>query len=396
MSRPIRVLELRSVRGTGGGPEKTILLGAARTDASRFAITVCYLRDTRDPIFGIDRAAGQAGVDYVEIPERHSFDWRIWPALRQLVRQRSIDIVHAHEYKTDALAWALARVAPVVPIATVHGWTGSSPRERRVYYPLDKRVLRRLPRAIAVSSEIRAELIRTGIDERRVVTIPNGIDHHRFRRDRTRRPQVRDAIGASSTDLVVGAVGRMERQKRFDVLLTAFAPLVREVPAVRLVLTGDGSLRPSLERQAADLGIASRCTFLGHRNDVADLQNGFDLFVQSSEYEGTPNAVLEAMALETPIVATDAGGTRDIARDGVDALLVPPGSPEALRSAIETCLRNPEAARGRAEAARRRIEGELSFERRMARLEEIYVELAGDRTAHAGSTRNVRQTVGLD
>src|SRR5450759_4513640 len=108
MARPIRVLELRSVRGTGGGPEKTILLGAARADRSRFAVPVCYIRDLRDDVFEIDRRARASAVDYVEISERHSFDPAIWGALRRLVHERQIDIVHAHDYKTDLLAWALA------------------------------------------------------------------------------------------------------------------------------------------------------------------------------------------------------------------------------------------------------------------------------------------------
>ena len=102
---PIRVLELRSVRGTGGGPEKTILHGAARRNAERFDVTLCYLRDEHDTAFGIDARARALGLDYVEVRERHPFDRRIWPALVSTIRARRIDIVHAHDYKTDALAW---------------------------------------------------------------------------------------------------------------------------------------------------------------------------------------------------------------------------------------------------------------------------------------------------
>lgn len=97
MSRPVRVLEIRSVRGTGGGPEKTILLSAARFDPDRVQTTVCYIRDARDDVFGIDKRAAAMGVDYVEVHERHSFDPSAWAALRRVVRERQIDIVHAHE-----------------------------------------------------------------------------------------------------------------------------------------------------------------------------------------------------------------------------------------------------------------------------------------------------------
>src|SRR4029077_11564947 len=141
MSRPIRILELRSVRGTGGGPEKTILLGAARSDPARFAVTVCYIRDERDPVFSIDEKAAGLPIDYVELRERNSFDWRIWRSLRTLVRERQIDIVHAHEYKTDFLTLLLSKFEAVTALSTVHGWTGHSSREDWVYYPLDKRLL---------------------------------------------------------------------------------------------------------------------------------------------------------------------------------------------------------------------------------------------------------------
>ena len=105
---PIRVLELRSVSGTGGGPDKTILAGASRTDPS-IALTVCYLCNVGDPLFPIGKQAIDLGLDYVEIRERHSLDPSVWPALRKLVRSRQIDIVHAHEYKTDLLAYLLSR-----------------------------------------------------------------------------------------------------------------------------------------------------------------------------------------------------------------------------------------------------------------------------------------------
>ena len=93
-------------------------------------MTVCYIRDRRDDVFTIDERAARLPVDYVEILERHSFDPSIWPALRRLTRERRIDIVHSHDYKTNFYAWLLAKVEPVVPLATLHGYTGLSSRER--------------------------------------------------------------------------------------------------------------------------------------------------------------------------------------------------------------------------------------------------------------------------
>jgi len=369
------VLELRSVRGTGGGPEKTILFGAARHDAERFAITVCYLRDLRDDVFGIDDRARRLNLDYVEVRERHSFDPRIWTGLVALARERRFDVIHGHDHKTNLVAWLLARRTGAIALATSHGWTGQSLRERWLYYPIDRWVLRRLPRVVAVSSDVRRALVAAGADASRITVLLNGIDPEAFRRDGGTRERMRRELGFSPTDRVIGAVGRLERQKRFDLLLEAFAAVRSSRPDLRLVIVGDGSLRGDLEAHAARLGIAEACRFLGHRLDIADLHNAFDLFVQSSEYEGTPNAVLEAMAMETPIVATDVGGTSELALAEIHGLIVPCRDVAALAAAIGSALNDPDAARARARAARARVEGDLSFAERTRRLEAIYDEL---------------------
>jgi glycosyltransferase involved in cell wall biosynthesis len=363
------------VRGTGGGPEKTILHGTAVTDRDRYRITVCYLRDRRDEVFSIDAWARQLDIDYVELHERHSFDRSIWPRLRRLVRERQIDIVHAHDYKTNLLAWLLARTEGVLPLSTVHGWTGHSGRERFLYYPADKWLLGRFPRLIAVSSEIKSELIRCGAAPDRVTVVLNGIDHNKFRRDRLRQRLARRQFQIAENEFVIGAIGRLEPQKRFDLLLEAVALLRNSRPKIRLLIVGEGSARSDLEKRLRELGLMSVCHLLGHRSDVVDVHHALDLFVQSSEYEGTPNAVLEAMALGTPVVATDVGGTAELVEQGIHGLVVRPGDAHALAAAIDRAIADPGVAKARARAARERVERELSFTRRMQRVEAVYDEL---------------------
>ena len=372
--RPLHILELRSVRGTGGGPEKTILLGAQLSDPA-YRITVCYLRDQRDRIFGVDNRAAQAGVEYVEVREKHSFDPGIWPQLRRLVSERAIDIVHSHDYKTNALALMLSRTCGVRALSTVHGWTGHSFRERWCYYPVDKRVLARFSRVVAVSSEIGRELVRCGADPAHVTTVLNGIDHRRFRRDPARVAEARAALGAAPEDTVIGAVGRLEPQKRFDLLLEAFVTINKQFPRTRLLIVGDGSQRRALDAQIKALSLADRSRLVGHTDDVVPAYHAFDLLVQSSDYEGTPNAVLEAMAFEVPIVATAAGGTAEIVRDGVDGRIVPIGRVDLLTREVIRSLEAPPTMREMARQARLRVEGELSFETRVRRIERIYDEM---------------------
>jgi len=373
--RPIRILEVRSVRGTGGGPEKTILQGARRADPARFAVTVCYLRDKRDQEFTLDQRARDLGLDYVEILERHSFDPAIWPQLTALVKQRGIDLVHAHEYKTNVLTWLLARRRPIVPLSTIHGWFGRDTWKERVYYGIDKRVLTRFPRLIAVSDALAKELIAAGCHPDRVTVIPNGIDQRVFKRDRRRRDEIRSRLALTPDDVVIGAVGRLEKQKRFDVLMEAVARLRARAPHLRLLIAGAGGLDQELRDLHTRLGLEQACTLLGHRTDIIDLHHAFDMFVQASDREGSPNVVLEAMAIETPIITTNAGGTGDLITDHEDGLIVPHGDVDAMQRAILEILDNPAAAQARAEHARGRVENEFSFDRRMDRVEAIYEEL---------------------
>ena len=128
-------------------------------------------------------------------------------------------------------------------------------------------------------------------------------------------------------------------------------------------------------RKSAALNLGDRCRLVGHVDDVVPAYHAFDLLVQSSDYEGTPNAVLEAMAFEVPIVATAAGGTAEIVRDGVDGRIVPTGQGDLLTSNVIQALEDPTGTASMARQARLRVEGELSFESRVRRIEGIYADM---------------------
>jgi glycosyltransferase involved in cell wall biosynthesis len=333
----------------------------------------------RDDEFSIDRRADELGVDYIEIQERHSYDPAIWTKLRKLVRDRRPHIVHGHEYKTNVLAWLLAKVEPVIPLSTVHGWFGRDTWRERLYYGIDRRVLARFERLIAVSGPLADQLVAAGCRRDRVTVVPNGIDHKLFVRVPGRREEVRRSLGIAGDDIIIGAVGRLEAQKRFDVLMEAVALVRRHRPRARLFVAGAGGLQEELAAVHHRLALGDACVMLGHRTDIAALHHAFDVFVQASDREGSPNVVLEAMALGTPIIATDVGGTGDLITDGVHGLIVPSGSRDALANAIDRVLDDWPATEARAVAARRRIEDEFSFDRRMDRVEAIYEQLVSSR-----------------
>ena len=152
----------------------------------------------------------------------------------------------------------------------------------------------------------------------------------------------------------------------------------------RLVIVGEGDLGAALRRQAESVGVANDCRFLGYRRDVDRLLEGLDLYVQSSAYEGSANAVLEAMLVGAPVVATAVGGTAEVLTHGVHGLLVEPDELEPLIDAIEAAWSDPAGVAVRARAAQERARNELSFARREQRLLEIYEGVL----AHARGTVN--------
>jgi glycosyltransferase involved in cell wall biosynthesis len=381
--RPIRILELRSVWGSGGGPDKTILLGTYRSDPSRFAVTACYIRDARDQSYGIETRPESKKIDYIEVLEKNSFDPKIWPVLRKLVRERAIDIVHAHDYKTDLIAWLLSKSEGILPLSTAHGWSGHSWKETKIYYPLDRQALRFFPRVIAVSKDIKQMLVNAGTRSDKITVVPNGIDLNSYFRDPALKPQVRCELGLSPEDIAIGAVGRLESEKNYPLLLKSFAEVHSRYKQTKLLIAGDGSLKAELSNQAKDLHLGDHCRFLGQVSDIRRLHHALDMLVICSDNEGSPNTVLEAMALGTPVVATNVGGLADMVRPSIDGWLVQRRDQSGLIHAMLEMIENAKEARRRAESAQERIEQEFTFEARMKRVEAIYDDLASGRRGHA-------------
>jgi glycosyltransferase involved in cell wall biosynthesis len=172
--------------------------------------------------------------------------------------------------------------------------------------------------------------------------------------------------------LLIGAVGRLSPEKGFDLLIQAVAAMIDAGLDLELWIAGDGEERQRLEAQAAATGHGDRIRLLGFRADTVALFESLDLFCLSSLREGLPNVVLEAMAMEVPVVATRCGGIDAFGRDGVDMLTVEAGSVDALADGLRRLAGDAATRLRLARAARRRIEDEFSFRRRMDRMTEVY------------------------
>ena len=373
--RPVRVLELRSTSAQGGGPERALLLAAAAARAHRLEETLCFLRRRGEPELWVHRRALEMGTASHVVEERFAIEPRTPGRLRRLVRRHEIQIVHGHDYKADLLAFLLARLEGVLPVATAHGWPVRTARERLLYYPGDRRLLASFPLVFAVSSDLRDRLLAAGAAPASVELLPNAVDVDVFRADEAARARVRKEWGVGESERVIGSLGRLDPEKRPDLLLDAFAAVASQRSEARLVISGAGTLGPWLEAEASRRGLAGRSIVLGHRSDAENVLRGFDVFVQCSDSEGSPYGLLEAMASETPVVATAVGDTPAVVRDQLDGILVRPGDPQTLARAVDDVLCDPGAARRRAVAARERVCAERSLAARQARVAESYRRL---------------------
>jgi glycosyltransferase involved in cell wall biosynthesis len=325
---PIGVLML--AKGLGRGGTERLLHGTVRhLDRARFRVEVAYLLPWKDA-FVTDIEADGVPVHCLEAPRPASLGWT--RRLRRLVDDRGFDLVHTHMPLTAAAARLALPGATPVFVHTEHNlWDRYRPPTRwanRLTYGRNAAV-------IAVSESV-ARSIRSRRAPVEVVT--HGADLAGVRRGAAARATARDELGLSADDVVVGTVANFTVKKDQATLLRAMAALGRDRPTVRLVLVGSGPLEAELRHRAADLGLAGRAAFVGSRHDVLELLPAFDVFALSSRFEGLPIALLEAMAAGLPCVATNVGGIPEVVTDGRDGLLVEPGDPDALATALGKVL----------------------------------------------------------
>jgi len=349
-----------------GGAETLVAQIAARERAAGHDHRIAHLGNA-----WLAAEAERRGIPQETLPSRALYRSNLTLPLFVLGLARRIDrikpdVVHAHLFgMTVAGAWA-ARRARVPCVATIH--------DR--YYLVEKRrrgwMLARTGldgRLIAVSEDV-ARTIRdtSGLGAR---VIPNGVDVAAIRPDPAIRRVVRAELGAKDDEPILITVGRLERVKRHDILLEALARLRANGDPAKLWIVGDGSEREATAAAARALGLGDAARLLGHRDDTPRLLAAADLFVLSSDSEGMPVSLLEAMAAGLPAVARAVGGVPEVVVDGETGLLIDSADPAVLAGRFADAL-VPARRSAFGEAARRRAETHFSIEEMLAKHRALY------------------------
>lgn len=244
----------------------------------------------------------------------------------------------------------------------------------RALYRLGTRIVNGV---VVVSDETARAFARsTRSRTRKVVVVPNGVDTERYPAP-VDRARLRSELGLAPSHHAMIMVGTFKRQKGHVHLVRALERVAPRFPGLRLLLAGDGELRPEIERLVRDAGLADRVRFLGSRRDVPALLAASDSFVLPSLWEGLPIALVEAMASGLPVVATAVSGTSQVMVDGTTGWLVEPGRPDVLADAISELLRDPERARRMAATGRERVNRWFSARRQAEHLASLFAGTAG-------------------
>lgn len=307
------------------------------------------------------------------------FDPRAVDRLARCMADARADLVHTQLWNADVLGALAARRAGIpVAVSTVQGAyhplvgvAGLARWRRRLLALTYRAIYRRFDRIIAVSRYVRDDLVgRRGVrvDPRTVVVIPNALDLDRIE-------SASAAAASEPGERRIIAVANLVAIKGHEWLIRAVPRIRAAHPTARVVLVGDGPCRTPLERLARELGVAAVVTFTGSLADPVPLVRGSAVFVLPSLEEGLPVALLEALALGIPVVASRAGGIPEVVDDGRTGLLVPPGDPVALGDAVVRVLGDAGLARGLVQAGAETVRTRFLASAVVPRIERLYSEL---------------------
>jgi glycosyltransferase involved in cell wall biosynthesis len=367
-----------------GGPAIQAVLLSSRLDPDRFDTLLVAGTETATEgnMIDLGRLEAPPALRRVSTLGREISpldDLRALGALVGLIREFKPDIVHTHLAKAGTLGRVAARISGVpVVVHTYHGtvfrgYFGSL--RSRLFLEIERLVARATTRLVAITAGQRRDLIALGIGTyAKVVEIPLGLELAPFV-DAPSGADARSSLGIGTDELVVAIVARLVPIKDVGLFLRAFAGLTYAATAL---VVGDGEEKARLEAQAAALGIASRCRFLGWQRDMRSIYAAADVVVLTSRNEGSPVSIIEAMAAGRAVVCTDVGGVGDVVTSGATGMLVPHGDAGALAAAIDGLLRDPGLRERLGAEARKAVYPRYDVSRLVTDIAALYTSLVDE------------------
>ena len=364
------VLQVVLSLGTGG--TERLVIDITQRLCARFRMAVCCL----DTAGSCAHELTERGIEVTALGRSAGFRPSLGRRIAAIAKRHDAGIIHCHHYSPFVYGRIATMMSPRTRLVfTEHGRLSDGPpgTKRRIVNP----VLSRLPADIfSVSQALRESMVGEGFPRARVGVIYNGIEPGRPATAED-RAAVRRALGIPPDALVVGTVARLDAVKDLGAALRGFAALRSVEPRAHCVIVGDGDDRNALQGVTRELGLDDAVHFLGIRNDVRRVLAAFDVYVNSSVFEGISLTILEAMSAGLPVVATAVGGTPEVIAHDTNGVLVPARDAATLGAALIALAASPSRRHALGSAARRSVDARFTLDGMVAQYERVYRRLAG-------------------
>lgn len=364
---PLRVMFIITSMPVGGAETLLVEL-TRRLDRSRFSPELCCLKH-RGPLGEV--LAREIPVFHGLIS--HKYDFAVLPRLKNLLLRRHIDAVVTVGTGGDKMFWGrlAARWAEVPVICSALHSTGLPD-----HVELPNRLLAPFTDAFVAVAEPHGRYLAAheGCPAHKVRVIPNGVDVERFH-PRWPEPGLRQELHLPDDAPIVGIVAALRSEKRHDLFLRCAQQIRRVLPKTHFLIVGDGPCRLPLEKLAAELSLADCVHFLGNRDDVPRILSLFDVFLLTSEMEANPVSILEALAVEKPVVAPDVGSVPETVDPGKTGFLFPAGSVQQAAAHCIVLLSDSEKAESMGRLGREHVIARWSVERMVEGYQNMLAEI---------------------
>lgn len=375
--RAINILHLISSNSFLGA-ERVISELAKGSDPERSKVHVGVMVASQGILNAFVEAIDREDIPVTCFPCDGKFSVRGYKTIERYIVDNRIDLVHSHGYKADIYSLCLRRFSGrnIKLVSSCHTWKLRTIKEK-YYKIIDLFVLKWFDFVVAISEEIKSDLLNSGIDWKKVKIIHNGVNPFAVANDDS--SSIYGEIGVNRSDMVIGTVSSLTQEKAQHDLLKAFARLVHSHRdrGICCVLVGDGSQRAYLECLADELRIRERVVFTGYRNDARRLYRVFDLFALVSYAEGLPMAMLEAMAAGVPVVASRVGAIPGVIDNRTNGILIEPGDIDGIAEALCHLVEHPEIRMELGAMGKEKVISDHSQERMCRDYDEMYRSVMG-------------------
>ena len=363
--RKINILYVITSLGLGGA-ENLLLSHLLRLDRSKYNFFVGVLREKPDDL--LSEISKYAEVRILAV--KNKFNPRVILNLRKLIKQIQPDIIHTHLFQArfyTTIAYLFSRRT----ILITHKHNNVNLKKHNIFILLEMASILFNKKVIAISQSVKKSLMKFEfVPSKKIFVVQNGIDFQKFYKSAVSKRY------SNNKPMIIGTVCRLEPQKGISYLLLAMKIILAKFPHTRLEIVGDGSLLGELRDLTKKLGISNSVFFFGKFAEVIPFYNRMDIFVLPSLYEGFGIVLLEAMASQVPVVATNVDGIKEVIIDRESGILVPPKNPEAIANAVMKIFENPQLAENLVEQGLKRSKL-FDIQEHVMKIENLYKNLLG-------------------